>query len=552
MAAKTRSTVSGNESANKIANASGPTAVSGKNSVLKKDLLWLSLLSLVFIFAYSYIFDKKMDLNGDNFGYMNYAKAIMDGKGYSSPYSPDYPATNWFPPGYSFMLAVLMTVFGKNIVLLNLVNGLLYLGAVLLLFLFAKKVTGNRPLAFTVAVLLFFNSGLMRYATILMSEIPYLFFSTLAVYCLIKLPKDAVFLKNRYFWGVVLSSVAAFYFRSVALGLFGAVVVYWLFSKEWKKAGIFTLSYWLLYLPWMIRDHAHGLKSRYLDTMTVANAWRPEEGHINTVSGFLDKMAVNFNDTVIKGFSEVLFPFVNVGETAAVKMWVIGLLVLGITFFGAWKTGKFRYFFTTYILANIGVFLLWHSGNGSRYVWPLAPFIALCFFWGLYQILILITGKRNNILSPAVAYVFLIAAFLMMPKMKEINEMAKSDYYPAYKNYFQIAEAVKANCPENTMVCCRKAEMFHFFSGTFVNTYEFSSDDNKVIAHMSRTNVDYVVLEQLGYGSTGRYLYPAIMKHPAFFAPVMHLQNPDTYLLAFNKTAAKQYLDSLSRAGVKF
>jgi len=509
----------------------------------KNDLIYLILLCVVFLLSYTYIFDKKMDLNGDNFGYMNYAKAILDGKGYVTPYSPDFPATNWFPPGYSTMLAVLMFIFGKNIVLLNIVNGLLYLGGMLLLFAVTRRVTNNRPLAFSVAALLFLNSGLMRYATILMSEIPYLFLSIVAIYCLVKMPDDIKIWKSKLFWGVVLGSVGAFYFRSVALGLVGGVVLYWLFQKKWKRVGAYILSFSVLYLPWMIRDHMHGLKSRYLDTMTVANAWRPEEGHINTLSGFLDKMAVNFNDTVIKGFTEVLFPFVKVEETVPHTMLFIGLLVLLITFFGAWKTGKFRIFFGGYLLANIGVFLLWHSGNGSRYVWPLAPFIAICFFLGLFEIAKWVLGKFKVKANPMLAYLILLIGFLMLPKMKELNDMAKQDFPPAYKNYFQIAEAVKANGSPKMTVCCRKAEMFHYYSGTFVTMYDFSLDDRKVIATMVRTNVDFVVLEQLGYSSTGRYLYPAIMKHPDLFQPVMHLENPDTYLLAFNKEGAKKYLD---------
>jgi len=141
------------------------------------------------------------------------------------------------------------------------------------------------------------------------------------------------------------------------------------------------------------------------------------------------------------------------------------------------------------------------------------------------------------------AYLLLLIGFLMLPKMKEISEMAKQDFPPAYKNYFQIAEAVKANGSPNMTVCCRKAEMFHYYSGTFVTMYDFSLDDRKVIAAMVRTNVDFVVLEQLGYSSTGRYLYPAIMKHPDLFQPVMQLQNPDTYLLAFNKEGAKKFLE---------
>jgi hypothetical protein len=525
------------------------TSVSLDASSKRDNLIYLILLCIVFLFSYSYIFDKKADLNGDNFGYLNYAKAILDGKGYVSPYTPNYTPTNWFPPGYSAFLALLMAVFGQNSVLFNAVNGFLYLGAMLLLFSIAKKVTQNKPLAFTVVVLLFLNSGLMRYATIVMSEIPYLFLSTVAIYSLSGLDDSAKFWKNRWFWGIVLGAVGAFYFRSVALGLVAAIVLYFVFQKKWKQAGVFILSFGLLYLPWFIRDHVHGLKSRYFDTMTVANAWRPEEGHIQTVGAFLEKMAVNFNDTVIKGFTEVTFPFVNVAETEAGLMWTVGILIVVITFFGAWKTGKYKLFFTGYLLANIGVFLLWHSGNGSRYVWPLAPFIVLCFFNGLYYLLNLVVQKVKLPSSKNFAFGFLIVSFLLMPKMKELNQMAKSDYLPAYKNYFEIAKALKKNGNPSLMISCRKTEMFHYFSGTYVTSYEFSLDDAKILSTMVRDKVDYVVLEQLGYGSTFRYLYPAIIKHQNLFRPVMQLPNPDTYLLEFDKQGAKQYLDSLNAAG---
>jgi hypothetical protein len=532
-------------SASKTVTAKKAPTTMGKTSAApswKENGLYLGLLCLIFLMSYVYIFDKKLDLNGDNFGYLNYAKAILDGKGYVSPYSPDYAPTNWFPPGYSALLATLMAVFGQNIVLFKIVNGVFYLAAILLVFFIAHRVTGNKPLAFTVSALLFLNSGLMRYATILMSEIPYLLLSTLAIYALLRLEDEIQLFKNKWFWLLVLGSVGAFYFRSVALGLVGGVLLFFAFRKEWKRAGAYVAGFALLYLPWFIRDHVHGLKSRYFNAMTVANAWRPEEGHIQTVGGYVDKMVTNFQDTVIKGFTEVLFPFVKVVDNSSAALYVAGILIVAMAFFGAWKTGKYRVFFVGYLLANIGVFLLWHSGNGSRYVWPVAPFIGICFFWGLYQVVTFVLRKWKVQTGVGVAFAFLAVGFLLQPKMKELHEMAVADYLPAYKNYFDMAKAVKEHGNKNMMVCCRKAEMFHYFSGTYVNTYEFSLDDRKVLEHMVRTNVDLVVLEQLGYSSTYRYLYPAIVKHPDLFQPVMHLTDPDTYLLAFNKEGARRWL----------
>ncbi len=49
-------------------------------------------------------------------------------------------------------------------------------------------------------------------------------------------------------------------------------------------------------------------------------------------------------------------------------------------------------------------------------------------------------------------------------------------------------------------------------------------------------------LEQLGYGSTARYLYPAIVAHQELFPVVGQIPNPDTYLLKFEREKAKEKL----------
>jgi len=507
------------------------------------DLIFFVLLSFAFLLAYGHIFDEKLDLNGDNFGYLNYASSILQGHGYSSPYNPDYTPTNWFPPGYSAILALLMSVFGQNIVLLKAVNGLFYLGGILLFFTVAKKVTKSAPLAFTVCCLLLFNSGLLRLATILMSEIPYLFFSILALYMLMKLEDDVKIWKSRYFYGVLLSAVAAFYLRSVAIVLVGAIVLHWLMEKKWKRVIGFIGGFSILYLPWMIRNSVYGLKGRYLDAMFTVNNWRPEEGKISTFSAFMDKIWVNLYDTVIKGFMDVLFPFTQDDQWSKAVAMVLGIILVLVVFYGAWKTGRYRFLFSSYLLGNIVVFLLWHPGNGPRYVWPLAPFIALCFFHGIVVLADQLLRRSKKALPQYAPYGFLIFVFFMWPMLNNMQVMAKQGYFPAYKNYFDIAKVVKQQGNKNMVVACRKPDMFYYFSGAWVTNYLYSLDDKEVIRDLVKKKVDFVVLEQLGYSSTGRYLYPAIMKNQDLFQVVMQLNDPETYLLYFDKTKARQKLN---------
>ena len=129
--------------------------------------------------------------------------------------------------------------------------------------------------------------------------------------------------------------------------------------------------------------------------MTV-NPWRPEEGTIGSVGEMIEKMLVNIDETVIKGFKELLFPFVTINYQDPSGFWgiVLGILVVGVVFYGAWKLGKMRWTVIALLLANIGLFALWHGGNGSRYVVPIEPLLYICFYWGLIS-LIMIISKRE-------------------------------------------------------------------------------------------------------------------------------------------------------------
>ncbi|MFV0590534.1 MAG: ArnT family glycosyltransferase [Draconibacterium sp.] len=523
-----------------------------KNTTQKKEYniqkIYPFLLLLIFFVAYKFIFNSHLDLNGDNFDYINYAKSILDGHGYRSPYTPEYIPTNHYPPGYSMLLAISMFFVGKNVVIFKILNGLFFVGSIILLGKAFESITKNKFLTFSVSAILLVNTGLLQWSTIVMSEMPYLFFSSLGFYFVVKyfnnsqenkLSKELIF--------ITVTAVITYYFRSIGIVLSGAFILYALIQRKWKGALVFSFGFIILYLPWIIRNNIHNIKGRYMGSIMAVNPWRPEEGQLSSFGDFFDKMLVNFHDTVLKGFNEVLFPFVNFNEHSKSLVVVAGIITLFLTFYGAWRIKKLNYFLLLYLLGNIFVFLVWHSGNGSRYVWPLAPFIAYCFFYGIYELASQFL-KNHPKLVTNIPIAILLIGFLSFPKLKEMNLKAERGYPAAYQNFFNIAESVKQANNDQLMVCNRKPGMFHYFSETFVCNYAWSPDDKKVISDMINKNVDYVVLDQLGYSSTARYLYPAIQKNPGLFKKVSQTKKPETYLLQFNKDLATDQLNNNSNS----
>jgi len=115
----------------------------------------------------------------------------------------------------------------------------------------------------------------------------------------------------------------------------------------------------------------------------------------------------------------------------------------------------------------------------------------------------------------------------------EYNKKSKSNYPKAYSNYFSLAAWADKNTDMNDIFIARKPQFFYLYSGRKVKKYKNTLDDKELLKDLEKRNASYVVIEQLGYGSTARYLVPAIQKNMSRFQIVKQLKNPDTFLLRF-------------------
>ncbi len=498
------------------------------------------LLFILFILIYQYIFNSTLNTNGDNYAYINYASAILDGHGYAAPNTPQYKPTNWFPPGYSSMLAVLMSVFGKNVFILKLFNGFLFFGISILIYKIFSEITEKPTLPAVVGALILCNFGLLRLSTQIMSEVPFSFFSILAVYCTIKLRNTKEFLRSRYFYLMILSVAIAYYTRSVGIVLIASIFLYLMIQKKWKVAGGFIAGVGILYLPWIIRNSIHGIEGRYVGTIMTVNPWRPEAGKISSVGEFIDKMQVNLYDTVLSGFPQSIFSFSDFASMSTTSFYILGTIVLAVVLFGAWRLPKINVLISLYILGNIAIFLIWHGGNSIRYVHPLSPILIFCFYYGIVELIKIIFLSLKLKIPSWLPFCFLGVIFLHLPRLGDLNKKSKERLHPGMTNYFQLAKNFKTKNEDGAVVICRKPGMFHYYSNAFTYNYKYSLDDKEIIERFINQDVDYVVIDQLGYGSTSRYLVPAIQKNQELFKTVEQLENPDTYLLKFDIEAARK------------
>ena len=509
-----------------------------------KTWIWVAALTVLFLLAFTYIFNPKPDLNGDNCYYYSYATAMAKGLGYADMSVLGSPPTNAYPPGYSILMTPLR-VLTDSIVAQKWLNGFFLLGSMLLFFFWLRKQGVRDELAFIASAAGLLNYHMLHFTTMMMSEPSTLFFSVWALWLLGMLNKEKPFWKDPYFWGLVLVVGFGYHIRTQLITLFAAVLVYFAFSKRWLHLLAMAGGFFLTTLPWMFRNKALDIGySRYLDMMTMANPWRPEEGALN-FGEFMARFFETLKMLITQAIPNSVIPYFDVtyGEPASAMLWIAGVAMIALIICGFWRFGKFRYFLIAYPVFLIGLISMWSTPSENRYIASLVPILDVGMILGIYYIVNTLAATRLKVLKQEVTP-WIMALFLLfsLPHLKAEREINQMEFPPQYKNFFAVAEQVKKQLPSETVVASRKPSLFYMYSQGKIATFAYSSDDKKVIEGFLNDKVDYVVLDELGYSATALYLYPAIEKNPELFAPVLQMPNSNTYLLRFEKEKAKALL----------
>ena len=518
---------------------------------MKRSILYIlaTAFALYAVLIFNYTMDPKLDLNGDNAVYIQLARSMADGNGYGS-ISADgtFTPANHFPPGYSTILSIAVWMGIDTLLGFKIINAIFLILSMAGLIYIVSCITRQTYMTFAIATLTLLCPVLMHFAGIVMSEMSYMFFTVLTLLALYQYSlrggENATsqwsFLRSPWFYVAIVAAIISYHIRSVGAAAIAAIIIFFLFRKEWVAAAGSTVGMVALMLPWMIRNKMWGLEGRYLDTIMVVNPWRPEEGNISSFSDFFHKILVNLDETVIKGFKEMLFPFmqINYQQTSSIIAIIGGIALVAIIFYGAWRMGRLRWAMMTFLAANIGLFALWHGGNGSRYVTPIVPMLYFCFYTGVYGLVQLAVKNRIKEHSPWLVALLLMALPMIAP-IKQQHQIAKQPYPIQYQQYFAIAEELNKR-PETIgkIVCCRKPELFKFYAPR-LNTarYLYTTNAEELLDDLAAKNVDFIIVDQLGYSSTPRYLMPAVQKYNHCFPVVWHLEQPDTYLLRFDRNA---------------
>ena len=554
--------------------------------------LYLFILGVVFFNTYERIFDKKVHLGGDNAGYYIYGKSIAKGEGYRAIHTKDKVKANHFPPGYPALIAVTMKLFSGKINTIKSANGFYLFAALIALFFLFRALTKNIHLSFVACLLTGLNFHMLEYSTIMMSEISFVLFSALSLLLFVLTDFEKAFYKNWKFILFVLLLTFAFYIRTLGISLVLSFTLILLFQKRWKYAGVLVAGFILLAAPWQVRSHSLGGNS-YVGQLLRKNPYRPEMGPmelkdwpkrfgmnakryfaLEIQNGVLPFETIDYKQCVkqLKKEAGVEAMPVTAADSAAVKKaqetkpltleekkqnaakrgmagskveietndYIITIILLILMAIGLARMRDHWILIGLYLAGTFGILFLWpEAWFGIRFMLPVVPILTCLALFGLVQIPVIASERLKKkepwlvvLILPFIVYFTLQGKF--DKRVGELEKRAAGVYISKFKNYFDIASWSNKNLPREAVVSCRKGQLFYLYANRWVAGFKNTLDKEELIDKLHENGVTHVVLDQLGYSSTSRYLYPAIKKYPGKFKVIHQLKNPDTYIMKFN------------------
>ena len=478
-----------------------------------KSMIYLLILGITFIILYNYIYDNKIFLGGDNAVYYITGCALAEGQGYTNIHTPDMSPANHFPPGYPFIISIIVRLFGENMSIVRYANGVLLFTSIVMLFLIIKELTKNINLAFASSLIVLFNAHLLQFSTIEMSEIPFTFFSLLSVWCFIKTYNIGETLKQPYFWILVASIIVSFYIRSLGITLLGSTLIIFTLNKRWLQVIVLTLCFIIAYAPWYNRSEKLG-GNVYSKQIQMINPYQPELGNMK-ISDYPKRFIENANRYLALEINSAFSGYyvLDYQSSSSWINYVLSILLLIITGIGIFTLKNFKWFIFILISGTLLILMFWPPvWTGIRFILPIIPLLLFLSITGV----LFIIRKLSKRLSENKIYwnkaplfcLFLIPYF--SPNISQLNQNAKSNYPESFADYFELALWCNENLPENAIICTRKPELFYLYAHRKVNGYPFIDNTNDFFSYLKNEHITHVVADDLGFKSMNKYMVPAI------------------------------------------
>lgn len=506
-----------------------------KNDSSIEKYIYPTGLALLALLVFKYIFNPQIDINGDNCYYYAFASALAAGEGYVDVAGEP---SALFPPGYPLLMTPLRFIT-DSVVAQKVMNLLFLFGAVMLLYFSLLAVEVKRFISFVACAAVLVTPHLLEFSTMMMSEASCVLFIALSLWaylrvCSVMQGTKALPWRSPWLWVFLFSVAYAFLIRTQAVVLFVAFFAALLVVRRFKLAALLVVVFATCWSPWALRNAALELgQSRYVSQIDFSNIWG------------------NLKMLVVQAIPESVIPFVSVQYKTqpSLLLYVLAVSMFIVVIYGFLKLKNLRVVLPLLLLGNIAIVSIMNTPSSYRYMIIVLPFITAGLVVGLCNLISLVATRllKRSIGSWVMLLLFVPLLFTASDKSKHtifgLHKNAADGYPITLKNFIAMGDAV-AKYPDAKIVASRKPELLYVHSGVRGKRLKEEKTNVAILNHMLDENIDYLVLENMGFKYTYDVLYPFVQQHGEFFELLKYTNQPTSILLKFKKKEAAQWLKS--------
>ncbi len=462
---------------------------------------------------------------GDNATYVVLAQALSTRQGYRMVSDPRMPAMALYPPGYPFLLSVVLSLLGAShdllaaIMPMKVISIALYLGVIAIAYdMFRWR---DARLGALAALLMAISPEMLYFANEVGTEIPYLFLSLVCIWLF-----ECYLRENRpcFLWLVSAALAVTIYVRSIGLVLVVVFGLYLVLRKRLKEALLLLLIVAVLIAPWFIYS------SSVPDTGTSVGLGRgyfalylssdPYGTATVSLGDLLRRFQQNLRIYGLDIWPDMIFPHASsvakpLGPLGGVFLAAMSVLLL-VGFVLEARHGRATELYVLIFFASC-VGYLWAQ---SRLIVPIIPFAIYYFLVAIRTLLQrALEGRKWQPVLVLVAVVMASSAVVGDARQIERNLRyglgQPVDVYYArdaeWNNYLRAMRWIAADAVQAEVVMCRKADLMYILTGHRAMEYPYSANGNELMHTVYNNHVVYVIEDAFTWTrTTEQYLQPAL------------------------------------------
>ncbi len=548
-------------------------------SFLQSDALVFVLVGIITATAIALTFQAQIDFLDDNCHYMNLGKALYTGKGYVQLHHPAKPHENTVAPGLPLILALLMSIRGNthDIVFFNLFSSLCVWAYVLLFcVVLVRTFKVNRFVALSICTMLALNVRMLKYASIVSTEAPFMFCSMLVAYLVFRYEETG---KKLFMWLVILATILTLYIKITALPIFIILFAWYFLRRKYidslRFAIFVTLAIGIWLVPTMLTTGWY-----YKHQFASYDVVREVGPSANPILAYSERFLHHITKYIFIYIPDHICPFLWESifyENPRPLGYGVGAFLALLAIFGLIRGRKNVYalFFGAFLGGYIFIYSFLASCQ-QRYIDVFAALFAFILYYSLSQLLKMFK-LRQLVENIVLAVVFIAIAAANFPSMAHYIRFTRETRkrYFSHENNETVARLLKfkyqlevnvaryhdalkwcrQNLPKDAVLLTSQVRTAYFISeleclyppymfDNEADTVKYSPPERVklVWTRALEHGVTHVVVDET-YWTTVKYIRPGALRFANCLKLLFATAAPQTYVFEIDTVCLRRELE---------